>query len=120
MARPMPEQVRARLAGDLTQARAAFAHRDSVTGWQLLEEAHVLSQPWAWPHVRVHLSMLAAGVRAGDWREVAGQVVRTAVAGPGSFVGRYPVGNTGRARVPATQPMPMSEEIAKLLEAPSG
>jgi hypothetical protein len=34
---------------------------------------------------------------------------------PGSLTGRYPVGNTGRARVPATQPMPIREDLADLL-----
>jgi len=38
------------------------------------------------------------------------------VAGPGSLSGRYPTGNTGRARVPATQPMPIRSDLAKMLE----
>jgi hypothetical protein len=59
--------------------------------------------------------MLATGVHVRDVREVWGQLLRLAVAGPGSLTGRYPVGNTGRARVPATQPMPIREDLADLL-----
>ena len=44
-----------------------------------------------------------------------GQIVRLVVAGPGSLIRRYPVGNTGRARVRATQPMPIREDLAELL-----
>jgi hypothetical protein len=29
--------------------------------------------------------------------------------------GRYPIRNTGRARVPASQPMPVREDLAELL-----
>jgi hypothetical protein len=83
--------------------------------WELLEQAHVLSQPWAIWHVRVHGSMLVAGVRERDIHEVWGQFVRLVVAGPGSLTRRYPVGNTGRARVPATQPMPIRDDLAELL-----
>lgn len=84
--------------------------------WALLEEAHVLSQPWARPHVRVHLAMLGLGWRTRDRREVVGQVIRTLVAGPGSLSGRYPGGNIGRATVPATQSMPVPAELRGLLE----
>ncbi len=60
--------------------------------------------------------MFAAGVRERDAREVWGQLVRLIVAGPGSIASRhYPMGNTGRARVPATQPMPIPHDLAELL-----
>jgi len=49
-------------------------------------------------------------------REVRGQLSKIAVAGPGWLSGRYPTGKTGRARVPATQPMPIRSDLAKMLE----
>jgi hypothetical protein len=82
----------------------------------LLEDAHVLSQPWALMHVRVHGSMFVTAIVQGDVREVRGQLSRIAVAGPGSLSGRYPTGNTGRARVRATQPMPITGELAEVLQ----
>lgn len=114
--RPMPDAVADRFARDLADARAAIRDAEIDRAWSALEEAHVLSQPWAWPHVKVHLLMLRLGWRTGDRREVTGQLVRIIVAGPGSLSGRYPVGNTGRASVPATQPMPMDDELRELLD----
>ena len=110
-------EIRDCVRNDLTAARVARRSGDRERCWELLEDAHVLSQPWATWHVRVHGSMLVAGARARDWREVRGQLVRLVVAGPGSATGRYPVGNTGRARVPATLPMPIRDDLADLLRA---
>lgn len=76
----------------------------------------MLSQPWAWPHVKVHGAMLALAWRRHEGREIRGQLLRILVAGPGSLTGRYPEGNTGRASVPATQPMPVSDELRDLLD----
>jgi hypothetical protein len=45
------------------------------------------------------------------------QLARIIVAGPGTATGRYPLGNTGRADVPATQPMPAPDDLADLLAA---
>ena len=62
-----------------------------------LQRAHILSQPMALPHVRTHVAMMSCGVRRGDLREVAGQLMRLLLAAPGSLTGRSPVGNTGSA-----------------------
>jgi hypothetical protein len=113
----IPVQISDRLRADLAAARRARRSGDHLGGWQRLEDAHVLGQPWARWHVRVHGSMLAAGVRSRDLREVWGQLVRLAVAGPGSATGRYPVGNTGRASVAATRPVPIREDLLELLRA---
>jgi hypothetical protein len=60
--------------------------------------------------------MFVAAMVQRDVREVRGQLSRIAVAGPGSLSGRYPTGNTGRAGIPATQPMPIRSDLAKMLE----
>jgi hypothetical protein len=80
----------------------------------------VLSQPWAWPHVRVHVAMLGLAWRTRDCAEIAGQLLRTVVAAPGSITARYPEGNTGRASMPATQPMPVPVELRALLDQRHG
>ena len=49
-----------------------------------------------------------------DWREVAGQLPRILAALLFSRVWG-PLGNTGRARVSAFQPMPLSDELKRLL-----
>ena len=115
MVRPTKE-IRKRLRLNLTEAREAWMFKDFDRCWSLLEDAHVLSQPWVWRHVRVHGSMFVAAIVQRDVREVRGQLSRIAVAGPGSMSGRYPTGNTGRARVPATQPMPIRSDLVEILE----
>lgn len=111
MSQAMPVALRKRYEEELDRGRS-----DSTpAGWSGLEAAHVLSQPWAAAHVRTHWLMLIRSIRERDWREMAGQIVRLVVAGPASFVGRYPVGNIGRARVKATMPMPVAADLAALL-----
>lgn len=115
MARPT-EEIRTRLQANLIDSRQARKSKDFDRCWSSLEDAHVLSQPWAWLHVRVHGTMFVTAMVQRDVREVRGQFSRIAVAGPGSLSGRYPTGNTGRARVPATQPMPIAGELAELFQ----
>jgi hypothetical protein len=108
-------EITAAINADRRAARCARDAGNPDEAWRLLERTHILSQPWAWPHVRSHLDMLRLAVHARDRREVVGQILRTLVAGPGSAVGRYPLGNTGRSNVPATQPMPLPEDLTELL-----
>jgi hypothetical protein len=109
-------EIRDTIYRNLTEAREARMFKDFDRCWSLLEDSHVLSQPWAWLHVKVHGSMFVAAIVQRDVREVRGQLSRITVAGPGSLSGRYPTGNTGRARVPATQPMPIAGELAEVLQ----
>jgi hypothetical protein len=53
--------------------------------------------------------------RGTELREITGQIVRLIAAGPASAT-RYPTGNSGRASVPATQPMPIRADLAVILE----
>ncbi|MET7831354.1 DUF3703 domain-containing protein [Micromonospora sediminicola] len=110
--RRMPPAVREAFDAELATARTAT---DPATAWRAAERAHILSQPWPWPHTMVHAAMLRRALRELDPVEAIGQVIRLAVAGPGSALGRYPTGNTGRARVPLTQPMPLPDDLAALL-----
>jgi hypothetical protein len=108
----MPAKVRAALDTELDTARTA---PDSATFWRAAERAHILSQPWPWPHTHTHAVMLRRAVREHDRIEAIGQIIRLLVAGPGSALGRCPEGNTGRAGVPLTQPMPTPDDLAATL-----
>lgn len=108
--------IKEMIAGLRAAARVARRTGDWTRCWQLLEDAHVLSQPWVWSHVQVHASMVAAGWKARDSVEVRGQLLRMIVGGPASAIGRYPVGNTGRARIPATRAMPIRRDLAAMLD----
>lgn len=109
--RPVPAAIRTRLDHELAQARSAGEP------WPHLERAHIISQPWAGPHTRVHWTMLTVAVRQRDRRELLGQLVRVMVAGPGSFTGRYPPGNTGRTTMGLTETAPLPTDLAQLLDA---
>jgi hypothetical protein len=94
------------------------AMSDARTGadpWPALERAHIASQPFAWPHTRVHATMLRVAWRQRDRREIVGQLIRLIVAGPGSLVDRYPPGNTGRTTMELTEHGPIPADLAELL-----
>jgi hypothetical protein len=108
---------KAAFATELQRASEAARRGDHAGSWHHLERAHVLSQAHAWPHVRVHALMLVAGWRRRDRREVLGQLARLAVAAPGSWLGRAPLGNTGGANVGILTPMPIPDDLRVLLDA---
>lgn len=60
--------------------------------------------------------MLAFAVGLRDWHEVAGQIVRLALAPLGALTGRVPIGNTGRSNVGAFQPMPVPDDLRRQIE----
>ena len=107
--------VREACARERKAGRRARTAGDAVGEWNHLERAHILSQPLVVAHVRTHLAMLGYAVRNRDRREIAGQVIRLLVAGPGSAMGRYPLGNTGGANVSATTPMPIPADLRAVL-----
>jgi len=89
----------------MERACASFDKGETERGWALLERAHILSQPYAWPHVVTHIEMLRVALIARDRKEVVGQVARILVAAPGSLLRKYPEGNSGRSNVSMFQPM---------------
>ncbi len=103
-------------AGERSAARQARTAGDHAEEWRRLERAHILSQPLPVAHVRTHVAMLVYGIRHRDRREITGQLLRLLVAGPGSALGRYPVGNTGGANVSAVLPMPIPPALAAVLD----
>lgn len=64
-----------------------------------LEKAHIVSQPYAWPHFYVHALMLKLAWRHRVWKEVLGQIPRLILAMPGSWTGRAPKGNLGSTKM---------------------
>jgi hypothetical protein len=108
----MPPAARGAFAAELAASRTAST---SEARWNALERAHILSQPWAWPHTKTHAVMLAVAWRERNRAEAMGQLIRLVVAAPGSALGKYPEGNSGRAAVPLTQPMPVPADLAALL-----
>ena len=107
--------IRRALADEHNACRRARTAGDAVAEWDHLERAHILSQPLAVAHIRAHLAMLGYAIRQRDRREITGQLTRLLVAGPGSMIGRYPLGNTGGADVSAVTPMPIPAALEAVL-----
>lgn len=97
------------------QAEHAMQEKRSAEAFQWLERAHILTQRQPLLHARSHWLMLVLGWKTGDYREVAGQIPRIFAALLFSKVW-VPIGNTGRSRISAFAPMPISQELQRLLQ----
>lgn len=64
-----------------------------------LERAHILSQPYPWPHLYIHWLMFTLALRHGELKEASGQVPRMILAMPGSWFGKAPRGNVGSTKM---------------------
>ncbi|SDU15528.1 DUF3703 domain-containing protein [Halopseudomonas salegens] len=102
------------IAQAFQQAEYAKQEQRSADAFQWLERAHILTQRQPLLHARSHWMMLALGWQTNDYREVAGQIPRIVAALLFSRVW-VPFGNTGRSRVSAFKPMPISAELKELL-----
>ncbi|WNG31822.1 DUF3703 domain-containing protein [Cystobacter fuscus] len=111
----MTPTLREHFERELRQSAEAETRGELPTAWRLLERAHILSQAHAGAHLRVHWRMFTFAWRRRDMHELLGQVPRLLLAGPGSLLGRAPLGNTGGASVGIFTPMPIPEELQALL-----
>lgn len=110
----LPENVHAQYREELAESSIARRSGDRERAWRHLERAHILGQMAVWPHIGVHLRMLGAAIIDADPREAAGQMIRIVRAGPGSYAGTVPIGDTGRARSPDPAP-PVPEDLLEIL-----
>jgi len=108
----MPGHLRLAYTAEMSAARQAT---DDDKRWNHLERAHIISQPYPWPHTHNHVAMLGLALHRRDRREALGQFIRIIVAAPGSALGRYPKGNTGRTQAGLTTPMPIPGDLAKII-----
>lgn len=101
---------------EIESSKTAWAAGNIQVNWRHLERAHILSQAYAWPHIYVHWLMLTVAIRQKNIKEIAGQIIRLLVAGPGTLSGRAPLGNTGGANVGILQPMPIPPDLQAILD----
>jgi hypothetical protein len=112
----MTRNLRAAYDAELAAARQATAAGDFERAFEHLGRAHILSQRFTWRHVHAHWLMLKLGASTRDWPEVLGQLSRIVAAAMFSRIW-VPIGNTGRANVSAMQPMPIPDDLRRLLES---
>jgi hypothetical protein len=115
----MKAELKQHYLSELSSARKARQLGDAPTAFYHLERAHILSQRYAFAHAATHLRMLQLGWCVGDRQEVIGQLTRAIAALLFSRVW-IPVGNTGRARVSAFAPMPVPDDLARVLNGGGG
>jgi len=77
----------------------------------------VLGQTRLGLHWRSHTAMLRYALQLRDGREVLGQLLRLALVPLGHLLQRLPLGNIGRARVPALRPMVPGQDIKERIHA---
>lgn len=112
----MPDRLKPFFRKEIEIADSYFAKNDFRSSWHHLERAHILGQPYPYPHTLVHWKMLVFGIKIKDLREIAGQIPRLLVGGIKSFVGEIPVGNTGGANVPPLERMEIPCELKRIIE----
>ena len=110
-----PTELDQAFAAELAAARVALAEGFHAVAFARLERAHILGQRHTRRHVRVHALMLSVGWARRDAREVFGQLTRLVAAVVMSKVW-VPAGNTGGANVSALRPMPVPDDLARLLD----
>ena len=79
-----------------------------------LERAHILGQTYIIPHTKSHWWMLKIGVKKHNIKEVFGQITRMIASVIFSRIW-VPLGNTGGANVNPMKPMPIPDDLKKLL-----
>ncbi len=105
------------IESELLLGRQQLARDNADAAFRHFERAHILSQRRTWDHLRSHAWMWRAGWRRRDVREVLGQTLRLPAALLFSRIW-VPEGNTGGANVSAFRPMPVPEDLRRILARP--
>lgn len=100
---------------ELAQAESLEVSGDYHSAFYHLERAHVLGQTSTYLHTRIDWRMFKLAIKQPSPREIWGQIVRIIGASTKTPFGIYPKGNTGGANVWFFKPMPILEDLEKIL-----
>jgi hypothetical protein len=106
--------LRAAYRSELDAGYASLKSGDFAEAFRRFERAHILGQRRTRLHVRAHVAMLRVAWTRRDKRELAGQSARIVAAALFSRIW-VPEGNTGGANVSALKPMPVPEDLQRIL-----
>jgi hypothetical protein len=112
----LPPTLRTAYTEELARSRAQRRTGNDAAAWKHLERAHIVGQVAVWAHIGAHLRMLGFALRRWDRPEIAGQLLRIVISGPGSYLGRAPLGDTGAARA-EFPPAPVPDDLRAVLRA---
>lgn len=110
------DPLREHIDNEINRADDALIGGDLPTAFHCLERSHVLGQAVTYQHTRIHWRMLKLGLKMRSPREIFGQIVRIVGAATTTPFGIYPTGNTGGANVWFFKPMPIPDDLQKILE----
>lgn len=111
----MSPRLKAAFAAEMQQAKDYFRVGNFDSVFAHLERAHILGQRDTLRHTWSHWWMLRVGWHRQDFREVWGQVLRMTASLLFSRIW-VPEGNTGGANVSPVMPMPIPEDLRRLLD----
>ncbi|MEC4725006.1 DUF3703 domain-containing protein [Shewanella sp. D64] len=111
----MQQKLRQAFGSEMDQAIHLYANDELDSAFYHLERAHILGQSYIFPHTRSHWWMLKVGFKRGHFREVFGQMSRIIASILFSKIW-VPLGNTGGSNVNPVQPMPIPDDLKKLLD----
>jgi hypothetical protein len=111
----LKNRVRKYVDAEIDMASILLQKNELESAFHHLERAHILGQAITMEHTRVHWLMLKLGWKKKDWLEIFGQMLRIVGASTKTPFGIYPTGNTGGANVSPFKPLPIADELQKLI-----
>jgi len=115
-----PTLIRPRVQAELDAASSAEARGQFHTAFGHLERAHVLGQAATVEHVRVHWHLLRFALRHRRTADALGQAWRLAGAALFTAAGLVPAGNTGGSDVDGLRPMPIPDDLRRVIDEAHG
>ena len=109
------KNIKKHIDAEIKKADDLINEGNLSNAFQHLERAHVLGQSITYEHTRVHWLMLKIGWQKGDFREIFGQIFRIVGAASKTPFGIYPSGNTGGANVWFFKPLPVPNDLRKII-----
>ena len=113
-----PQQKKA-FTEEMNAALDRYSRDELVQSFFHLQRAHILGQSYVIPHTRSHWWMLKVGWKRRDAREIRGQIARIIAALIFSRLW-VPLGNTGGADVHPLKPMPVPDDLHRLMQENEG
>jgi Protein of unknown function (DUF3703) len=114
------KRIRPYVDHELELARAKRLTGDTASEFAHLERAHVLGQTSTIEHVRTHCFMFLWAIRNRKPREIVGQLTRIVGAAAVTPIGWVPIGNTGGSNISPFKPLPVPEDLQKIISAVAG
>ena len=112
----MKERVKQAFNGEVELAILEYDKGNYERSFSHLERAHILGQSFTIAHTKSHWWMLKIAIKTNNFKEILGQITRIIASIVFSRIW-VPRGNTGGANVSPIKPMPIPEDLKKILES---